>query len=55
MKYLHVGFVQIHLVGIGTVDPGEIIETDVPIDHPEFELQEDEKKPKKNTSSKSQS
>lgn len=47
--YLHVGFCQIYLVGIGTVYPGETIETDIAINHPEFELQE-KKKPTKNSS-----
>jgi hypothetical protein len=36
MKYKYTGEVNVSLTGIGSIEPGQVIETDVEINHPLF-------------------
>ncbi len=47
-KYKYTGEIVVSIPGVGEVKPGDVIETDVEIDNPQFELiTEDSKKSKK--------
>ena len=47
-KFKYTGVIVVSIPGVGEVKPGDVIETDVEIDNPQFELiTEDSKKSKK--------
>lgn len=49
MKYKYTGEIKVSLAGVGIVEPGQVIETEIEINHPSFVKSEDKninKKPK---------